>query len=293
MFRDVYEAWVKAYGPRHQNTLKALNNLGRALQAQGKLKEAETTFNAALTARRATLGARHVDTLRSMHDLASLYRATKRLPEAETLLKTTLAGDEAVLGPAHPYTFETLNTLAAVQEDRGALKAAFDTRRLTFERRTAFLDRVLYVTGDNAREGYVRLHAPEYSAYVALLARLDDTAAARALLEASLNRKGLLLKVASETQQVTRLARDPDLNRLTAELTEVRKKLAALTLSGPTAETRDNHVDVINGLEDRVNRLQGALGQASQRFRRSVAAISLDDLVKALPAGDVLVDYVV
>jgi len=293
MFREVHEAWAKAYGPRHQNTLKALNNLARAQHAQGKLKEAEANFDLALAGRRATLGERHLDTLRSMHDLAALYRTTKRLPEAEALLKKTLAGDEAVLGPNHPYTFETLNTLAAVQEDRGENAAAFETRHLTFLRRTEFFDRVLPVTGDNAREGYIRLHAPEYSAYVALLARQNDAAAARSLLEASLNRKGLLLKVASESQQITRLARDPELNRLAAELTEVRKRLAALTLSGPTAETRDNHIEIVNGLEDRVNELQGALGRASQRFRRTVAALSLDDLMKALPAEAVLVDYVI
>ncbi|SEH38464.1 CHAT domain-containing protein [Magnetospirillum fulvum] len=293
MFREVYESWAKAYGPRHQNTLKALNNLARALHAQGKLKEAEASFDKALAARRATLGERHLDTLRSMHDLAALYRTTKRLPQAEALLKKTLEGDEAVLGASHPYTFETLNSLAAVQEERGETAAAFETRRLTFQRRTEFFDRVLPVTGDNAREGYVRLHAPEYSAYVALLARQNDAAAARALLEASLNRKGVLLKIASESQQIARLARDPELNRLAVELTEVRKRLAALTLSGPTAETRDNHVEIVNGLEDRVNELQGTLGRASQRFRRSVAALSLDDLIKALPPEAVLVDYVI
>lgn len=293
MFREVYDAWAKAYGPRHQNTLKALNNLARALHAEGKLKEAEANFDKALAGRRATLGERHIDTLRSMHDLAALYRTTKRLPEAEALLKKTLEGDEAVLGAAHPYTFETLNSLAAVQEDRGESAAAFETRRLTFLRRTDFFGRVLPVTGDNAREGYLRLHAPEYSAYVALLARQNDAEAARALLEASLNRKGLLLKIASESQQITRLSRDPELNRLTAELTEVRKRLAALTLSGPTAETRDSHIEIVNGLEDRVNQIQGDLGRASQRFRRSVAILSSEDVVKALPADAALVDFVI
>ena len=291
MFKQVYDAWVKAYGPKHQNTLKALNNLARAQHRQGKLKEAEQSFDLALAGRRQVLGDKHIDTLRSMHDLAALYRTTKRLNEAEALLKKTLAGDEASLGPAHPYTFETLNTLAGVQEDKGDLKAAYETRRTTFNRRTEFLNRVLYVTGDNAREGYVRLHQPELAAYVALLTRMDEALGGKALMEVSLNRKGMLLKVASEIQQVTRLSRDPELARLTDELTQVRKRLAALTLSGPTEETKDNHVEVINGLEEKVNELQGALGRSSVRFQHSVAAIGLDELVKALPANAVLVDF--
>ncbi|CUW40117.1 conserved protein of unknown function(containing CHAT domain,876-1217) [Magnetospirillum sp. XM-1] len=291
MFKTVHEAWVKAYGPKHQNTLKALNNLARALHRQGKLGEAEKAFDTALAGRRSVLGEKHLDTLRSMHDLAALYRTQKKLKEAAALLTKTLAGDEASLGPSHPYTFETLNTLAAVQEDMGDLKSAFATRQTTFKRRTEFLNRVLYVTGDNAREGYVRLHAPELAAYVALLAKLDEPTAGKALMEISLNRKGLLLKVASEIQQVTRLSRDPELSKLTEELAEVRKRLAALTLSGPTEETKDNHVEVINGLEEKINDLQGALGRSSTRFQHSVAAIALDDLVKALPAESVVVDF--
>ncbi|CAA7616158.1 tetratricopeptide repeat protein [Magnetospirillum sp. SS-4] len=291
MFRQVHEAWVKAYGPRHQNTLKALNNLARATHRLGKLKEAEPLFNQALAARRAVLGETHIDTLRSMHDLAALHRSAKRLKEAEDLLRKTLALNESVLGPAHPYTFETLNTLAAVQEDKGDAKAAAETRKTTFTRRTDFLNRVLYVTGDNAREGYVRLHSPELASYVAALSRLDESAAGRALLEVSLNRKGLLLKVASEIQQITRLSRDPELTRMTEELAEARKRLAALTLSGPTEETKNNHIEVVNKLEEDIDTLQGNLGRASARFQRTVKSIAVDDLVKALPDDAVLVDF--
>ena len=291
MFKQVHEAWVKAYGPRHQNTLKALNNLARATHRLGKLKDAEPLFNQALASRRSVLGEKHIDTLRSMHDLAALYRSSKRVKDAEDLLRKTLALDESVLGPSHPYTFETLNTLASTLEDKGDIKAAAETRKTTFLRRTEFLNRVLYVTGDNAREGYVRLHSSELAAYVAALTKLDEATAGRALMEVSLNRKGLLLKVASEIQQMTRLSRDPELSKLTHDLAEARKRLAALTLSGPTNETKDNHVEVVNKLEEQIDTLQGALGRASARFHQTVKPIALDDLVKALPDDAVLVDY--
>jgi len=293
MFREVHAAWSKALGAKHQNTLKAYNNLGRALLADGKLAEAEPVLTKALAIRRAALGERHLDTLRSMHDVGTLYFAQKKLAEAETLLARTLALDEQVVGPAHPYTFETMNSLARVREAKGALDAAFDLRTTLVHRRTDFLNRVLYVTGDNAREGYVRLYAPELAAYVALLTRIDEARGAPALIETALNRKGLLLKVASEVQQTARLARDPALAKIAAELTETRKKLAALTLSGPTNETRDTHAEVISRLEERVDTLQGDLGRASARFQGSVSAVSLDDLVAALPADAALVDYFV
>jgi len=293
LFRQVHAAWAKAWGPRHQNTLKALNNLARATAGQGQFAEAEKLFDQALAARRATLGDKHVDTLRSMHDLAALYRATKRFDQAKALLEKTLAGDEAVLGAAHPYTFETLNTLASVEENQGDLSGALAVRRTTFLRRNDFFERVLAVTGDNAREGYVRLHAPELAAYVALLSRQDDAVAGKGVLEASLHRKGMLLKVASEIRQVTRMARDPALTKVADELTAVRKRLAALTLSGPTAETRGRHAEVLAELEERINALEGELGRTSARFRQSVTKIDVDKLAAALPADGALVDFLV
>lgn len=293
MFAQVTEAWKKAYGPRHQNTLKALNNLARATFGAGDAAAAEKLFDQALSLRRAALGPTHMDTLRSMHDLARLYAATGREQQAESLLRETLAGDEAALGPDHPYTFETLNSLAAVQESRGDTAGAYQTLHTVFTRRNAFFGRVLPVTGDNAREGYIRLHAPELAAYVGVLARQDAATAGRGVLEASVARKGLLLQVASEIQQIRRLSRDPELARVGDELAAVRKKLAALTLSGPTAETGARHLEIVAGLEERINVLQGELGRASVRFKHTVAPVGLDEVVKALPDEAALVDFLV
>jgi CHAT domain-containing protein/tetratricopeptide (TPR) repeat protein len=291
LFRQVVSAWTASYGPRHQNTLKAENSLARVYHRLGRLSEARAMFDRTLAARREVLGERHPDTLRSMHDLAALLRTAKRLDDAQVLLEKTLAGDEQVLGPLHPYTFETLNTLAAVKEDKGDLAGALEVRHTTFVRRNDFLNRMLYVAGENAREGYVRLHQPELAAYMALLARMDPDTAGRGMLEISLNRKGLLLKVASELAQIGRLSRDPELSGMTEELAQARKRLAALTLSGPTEETKGRHLEIVGELEDRIGRLQGNLGRASARFRKTVEQIKLDELVAAMPDDAVLVDY--
>jgi len=291
MFRQVLTAWTASYGPRHQNTLKAANSLARVVHKLGRLDEARRMFEQTLAARRQALGETHIDTLRSMHDLGALERSAKRFDVAEALLAKTLAADEAVLGPLHPYTFETLNTLAAVKQEKGDLAGAAEVRHTTFQRRNDFFARMLPVTGDNAREGYVRLHQPELADYESLLTRLDPATGGRGLLEVSLNRKGLLFKVASELAQISRLSGSPELAKLTAELGEARKRLAALTLSGPTEETKDRHVEVVNELEDRINRLQGDLGRASLRFAKTVKAIEVEQLIAALPEDAALVDF--
>ncbi|CAA7614213.1 CHAT domain-containing protein [Magnetospirillum sp. UT-4] len=291
LFRQVVAAWTKSYGARHQNTLKARNSLARTLHRLGKAGAAEPMFKDVLKARTEVLGPKHLDVMRTRIDFGNMLRDAKRLDEAEAMLAAARAQGEEVLGALHPYTFEALNGLAAVKEQKGDLKGGFDVRATTFARRTDFLNRMLYVTGDDAREGYVRLHQPELAAYMDLATRMDTETAGRALLEVSLNRKGILFKVASELQQINRLNRNPELEKLGAELTETRKKLAALTLSGPTEETRDSHADVLAGLEARISRLQGDLGRASVRFQKTVERISLDELVTALPEGGVLIDF--
>ncbi len=290
-FTTVVDAWTQLNGPTHIDTMKARNNLGRALVGQGKLAEAEPILAKALEDRRRTLGEKHLDTLRSMHDIGALWRKQGKLGEAEGMLQKTLAADDSILGKVHPYTFETLNSLAATLEDKGDMAGALKIRHETFLRRNDFLNTMLYVTGENAREGYIRLHNPELYAYMDLLVRQGGPEAGRSLIEISLLRKGLLLKVASEIMQANRLSGNPELTKLTQELEETRKKLGALTLSGPTPETGERHAEILVSLRDRIDILQGQIGRASARFLQTTDKIGVDQLVTALPDKAVLVDY--
>ena len=118
------------------------------------------------------------------------------------MFRETLKIEEEVLGENHPYTFETLNNLSLLLQKLGKNEDAYKTYKKGFERRNAFFDRVLWVAGDNTRQSYIRLHKPEQDAYVRMLLSLADERTARDLFEVSLRRKGMLLKVTSETQQV-------------------------------------------------------------------------------------------
>ncbi|MEO5348591.1 MAG: tetratricopeptide repeat protein [Magnetococcus sp. YQC-3] len=292
LFERVLASWGKSLGEKNSKTMKAMNNLARSLARQGMQKEAEPLFDKALQLRRAVLGENHMDTLRSMLDLGVLYGEMKRLPEAEKMLRDAQKRAEATLGDQHPYTFEIVNSLAKVLRAEEKQGEAFQLLKVGFNRRSSFLSRMLWATGDNAREGYVRLHRPELDEYLSMLAQAKDPSiAGREVLEVGLQRKGQLLKITSEIQQIVQMGKDEKLKAMSAKLTETRKKLAALTLSGPTDETKDNHMQFINNLEKEVDTLQMELGQASRRFRQSVQAIAVDKLVEVLPKDAVLVDF--
>ncbi|MFT7687912.1 MAG: CHAT domain-containing protein/Flp pilus assembly protein TadD [Candidatus Azotimanducaceae bacterium] len=291
MFGEVKEQWTVLFGSEHINTLKATNNLGRILQKLGRLSEAEQEILMALGARQSTLGEKHIDSIRSMIDLGGVYLEQKRLPEAESQLEEALAFAESELGNLHPYTFEALNYLAAARLEVGSTEAAADLMEVGFKRRSQFFDTMLWTTGENAREGYIRLHRKEFNDYLSLLASINDEKSAKRTIDASLQRKGLLLKVTSEIQQIASMTTNPELKGLATQLEEARKTLAKMTLAGPTAETQGRHTEALYDLEQQVNELQGELGRASVRFRTSIAKVSADRLEESIQEGAALVDF--
>ncbi|HJN49091.1 MAG TPA: tetratricopeptide repeat protein [Pseudomonadales bacterium] len=291
LFEQVRQQWTLQFGEGHQNTLKASNNLARVYHKQNRLPEAEQIFELTLELRKSTLIDEHLDTMRSMIDLGALYIDQGRLQEAEKLLQEARSLLEKVLGEQHPYTFEAINHLARAKEASGQLGQAAEIRERGFARRSEFLDRMLWVTGENAREGYIRLHRPELDQFLSLVTRLNAADSGLKAINASLQRKGLLLKITSEIQQIAQLSKDPQLTELATSLAQARKELASLTLSGPTAETQGKHTEVLYGLEQEVNELQGELGRASVRYKSSNAQISVDELAKVLEEETVLIDF--
>lgn len=290
-FSSVVDSWTQSLGMDHSRRLKALNNLGRAQLGQNRLAEAEQTLLMALTVRKSKLGDRHPDVIRSMIDLGRIYSAQLRLEEADSLTTAALQLSEAVLGEQHPYTFDALNSLASIKKKNNQLDTAIELRQKGFLRRSIFLDRMLWVTGENAREGYIRLHRQEFDDYLSLLVKAGGEENARRVLEASLYRKGLLLKITSQILQVSRMSQDPELAVLAVKLRQSRESLALLTLSGPTTATAGRHIQMLYELEQEVNELQAVIGRMSAQYRSTIAPFDVDKLQQAVTADKALVDF--
>ncbi|HIJ82571.1 MAG: hypothetical protein HW380_2080 [Magnetococcales bacterium] len=295
LFVEVLAAWNQTLGEENPKTLKALNNLARTRLSEKKLDVAGPLFEKALRLRTSVLGEKHPDTQRTMLDTGRLLLARGQLDQAKEVLTKTLQLNEETLGQEHPYTFETRNALADVLEKAKDMQGALEMRRQGFMHRNRFLDRVLWVAGANTREGYIRLHRPELDSFLTLLTRMPETGGdvARQALEVSLERKGLLLKISSEVQQIASMGQDPKLAEMSARLKTLRKKFTALTLSGPTLQTGVRHLAYLGILEEKIERLEGELGRASQKFRQSIAKVGVDDIISHLPEDSLLVDFFV
>ncbi|PCI23526.1 MAG: hypothetical protein COB67_12675 [SAR324 cluster bacterium] len=292
LFRRVLTQWEVQFGMKHQKTLKSLNNLARVLHKQGKLQEAERRFLQALSLRKEVLGEKHPDVIRSQIDLSALYLSQKEYDEAESLLEDTVSLAEEVLGKNHQYTFEALNVLAELYEQSGEIEDALKTRSLAFNRRSEFFDRVLWGTGENTRQAYIQLHQSEQDDYLTLIAAHNNSENARLALHVGLQRKGLLLKISSEIQKVLEMNNNADLADLAEKLTESRKALASMTLSGPKTESPEEFHRILLNLEDEVNDLQAELGRMSVPYRNTAQEITTDQIFDNIEDNAILVDYV-
>lgn len=292
-FQIVFDRWYKKLKANHQYTLKAMNNLGRVYHKLNKLDKAEPLLHRALELRIINLGETHLDAIRSTIDIAALNITQGKLKHAEVMIKKAIDFSTANLGPHHPYTFEALNLQASLYETMKNYSKACETYALIFERRNQFFERVLWATGENARNGYIRLHQHEQDAYLTFLAEMKSPKSAREILKVSLKRKGLLLKIASEIEQVKQMLDKPELNQLSQQLMDKKKKLASLILSGPVESGAKQFLLTIEHLENEIEELQGELGRASIRFKTSQQDLSPETVVDQLDGEDLLVDFII
>lgn len=290
-FKSVYQTWKKTFGEKNQKTLKALNNLARVYHKQNRLADAEVMFKKALRLRKELLGNEHPDVIRSLIDLSTLYVSQKRYDQAEDSLSQTFELAGHVLGDKHPYTFEVLNNLADLYEIKGNRTKALETRKIGFDNRTAFFERVLWASGENTRQAYITLHKDEQDKYLNLLVQNNNPKSARDALYVSLERKGLILKIASEIHKIVRMSDAPNLSAKAQALNQKRKELSAKTLSGPINETTDKFQQKLVDLENEINDLQAELGRASLEYQVTSQRVRLDEVFDKLKANDVLVDY--
>jgi tetratricopeptide (TPR) repeat protein len=109
----------KAFGPEHETTARALNNLALMLQNQGDLASARPLYERALALFEGALGPDHVTTAESLNNLASLLNTQGEFADARPLYERALAIYEKTLGPEHPSTAKIVNNLAGLLQDQG------------------------------------------------------------------------------------------------------------------------------------------------------------------------------
>jgi tetratricopeptide (TPR) repeat protein len=106
-------------GPGHAQSVLARDRLAAAYSTAGRMAEAMSVFEAALTDREQALGPDHPDAETARANLAHSYQAAGRDAEAITLYEQVLVAYERLFGTAHRDTLTIRTQLAAAYQAAG------------------------------------------------------------------------------------------------------------------------------------------------------------------------------
>lgn len=100
-----------------EETLRAVNYIGRVFDNQGKYDTAMQWYERALAGREKTLGKDHPDTLTTVHGIGLVFTNQGKYNEAMEWYKRALGGREKALGKDHPNTLATVDDLKRVSRN--------------------------------------------------------------------------------------------------------------------------------------------------------------------------------
>lgn len=128
---DAAVLYRREKGPRHPNTLSALNAFAVVLVDRGDYTSAAARFKAVFEIRRRVLGEEHNRTLESMNNLAGALLQIAKYAEAEAMYRKALEIQHRVLGEEHPLTLRTMSNMALVLGRQGKYVEAEELSRRT------------------------------------------------------------------------------------------------------------------------------------------------------------------
>jgi tetratricopeptide (TPR) repeat protein len=128
---QLLERRVKVLGKEHPETLVSMNEVGVALDGQGKHVEAEQMHRKTLALNEKVLGREHPSTLVSMNRIGIALDNQGKHAEAEQMHRKTLALREKVLGREHPSTLKSMNEVGVALSRQGKYAEAEQMHRTT------------------------------------------------------------------------------------------------------------------------------------------------------------------
>ncbi|MFZ1413473.1 MAG: tetratricopeptide repeat protein [Defluviicoccus sp.] len=286
LYKEALQAHREVLGPRHPDTLTSLIGLAALYDSQGRYGEAEPLYSDALQASRDVLGARHPNTLTSLNNLAALYDSQGRYGEAEPLYREALQGYREVLGPRHPQTLTSQINMVVLLVNQGRREQATRTLQAMEPNLLDWIGQELYATEGGAVRRQLVSSQSDFQDVVLTLATADGSADARRLAGTLMLRfKGLQGEEEAYLARLARRSQDPRVQKLAAEVGDLRTRLAAAARGG----TPEDFHRELQALEAK----QLALGQVSSDYKDHlrVRTANLDDVRAALPVGSLLIEF--
>ena len=212
----------RVVGAQHSSLIPPLNQLGAALEKQGKFAAAGERYRRALALGEATLGSEHPLVATAADNLGAIFQSEGRYEDALVQHLRGLQIRERVFGPDHMQVASSLNNLGIVAESLGRAgeSEAYFRREVAIQEKHLGPDNpavalthtnlgaILHIHGD---EDGALLHlrralaiqekvlSPDHPETVFVLANLGLVARAQGRLQDALDDLGRALRVAEKT----------------------------------------------------------------------------------------------
>ncbi len=284
---------TKVYGSKDLRLFDPLLGLGRIYLSKGQLDQAEAFLRRSLTIVSDKLGEKELKRVQPLEHLAAIHERRGDYANAQELIEQSLHLRERHLGSAHPYTCGDVQRLALLHFAQGRPGAALAAVKRIQDGEEKGLADVLAFTSERQRLAY---HGGDL---LNERARLWATMGhAPAVARALIRTKGVVLDSLLEDRLLTEGSEDAETQRLVADMTRTKQRLAALHLDllreAGDSVTLTGETNELQSLRQRFDTLEASLARKVTGLGRARRALSarVEDVSAAIPERTALVEFV-
>jgi tetratricopeptide (TPR) repeat protein/CHAT domain-containing protein len=299
LHKDALAMRQRLYQDDHPAIVISLNNLAVLYHAQGEPTAAEPLYKDALAMVQRLYPGDHPHVAASLNNLGGLYHVQGQFAKAEPLYNDALRMVKRLYSFDHPEVASCLGNIASLYHQQGLLAKAepLYVDALTMQKR--LLEAYAKSKSEGDALNFANTQETTLSALLSLVrlqATRDNRFDARTAYSVLWSVKGTIARIYEQRLLQSRAAAtDPALAQRVNDLAMARHRRSQLVYAPPTNDpaTRKARETELKKLDDQIITLERDLAQRLPAIarREKLAAATLTDLQKVLPANTALVDY--
>jgi CHAT domain-containing protein/tetratricopeptide (TPR) repeat protein len=275
-------------------------NLAAILAIRGRTDAARAQLEQSTKAIRSKLGESSSEYVNSLVALGEVHWKAGEYAQAEKMLLQALDHAKPVWGELNPLFVKLLEGLSAAQASLNKNGEAFETllQAATLQS-TRVVQTLATATEEERLKSLKRFHAVTQALLGLACTRLQNNPVVLcAAWNVWLQRKGLDLDVLAMQRAAAHRFDNPTVREIASEVADLRRQLAAIELVGPRvgdggAVDYKPYDDSKSDLAARIGKLEEVLATAilSSKGLTSILSVSVEQVVKTIPASSVLIDF--
>jgi CHAT domain-containing protein/tetratricopeptide (TPR) repeat protein len=280
----------------HPDRARLFHGMGDLYQAVGKPDEALKSYQQARSVWQAVArrGERSTDEALTLGRLAWLAQAEGKYANAETLYRDALDLRLKKLAADHPDVAMSQDNLAGLFAKQGRWREAAEQAEPARKTVHHYVRHLLPVQPEEVQLSFLRAQNEDdlHAALSIGWAQRTDPNLAQTTAGWLVNSKGLVHETLAERGILERDKSDPTRAKLVERLTEVRRRLSALTFGDISSGQLDGRRKEMEKLGSEEQELTKQLFQGGGRRPQGDNWVNLEDIRKALPRDAVLLEVV-